>query len=119
MFIISLGREAPRKSNTMNNSEVQVYSNDSIDLPVKEVDGQVYFDAEASAIGLGITQVKNGKEYVQWKRVNNYLNNVSAHVRKEENSQHVGKKENNPNVTKCDIRQYSEMKMLPRRSKSL
>ncbi|AIS73935.1 antirepressor protein [Lactobacillus phage Ldl1] len=28
---------------------------------------------------------------MQWKRVNNYLNNISAYVRKEENSQHVGK----------------------------
>ncbi|MCD5576422.1 phage antirepressor KilAC domain-containing protein [Lactobacillus delbrueckii subsp. lactis] len=72
-------------------NEVKVFSNGKIDLPVKEIDGQVYFEAEASAIGLGITQVKNSKVYVQWKRVNNYLNNVSAHVRKEENSQHVGK----------------------------
>lgn len=63
-------------------NEVQVFNG----LKVKEVNGQVMFDAESAAIGLGITQEKNGVTYVQWKRVNNYLNNVSAHVRKDENS---------------------------------
>lgn len=29
--------------------------------------------------------------FTQWKRVNNYLNNVSAHVRKDEYSQEVAK----------------------------
>ncbi|AIS73936.1 antirepressor protein [Lactobacillus phage Ldl1] len=32
--------------------DIQVFHNGKIDLPVKEVDGQVYFKAEASAIGL-------------------------------------------------------------------
>lgn len=70
-------------------NEVQIFN----DLKVKEENGQVMFDAETAAIGLGITQEKNGVTYVQWKRVNNYLNNVSAHVRKDENfiSQEVGK----------------------------
>ena len=63
-------------------NEVQIFN----DLKVKEENGQVMFDAETAAIGLGITQEKNGVTYVQWKRVNNYLNNVSAHVRKDENS---------------------------------
>lgn len=36
-------------------NEVQIFSNGNIDLPVKEVDGQVYFEAEAAAIGLGIS----------------------------------------------------------------
>lgn len=57
--------------------EVQVFDN----LKVKEENGQILFDAETAAIGLGITQTKNGVVYVQWKRVNNYLNNLSAHVR--------------------------------------
>ena len=35
--------------------------------------------------------VLKGKAYVKWGRVNNYLNNVSTHVRKGENSQKVGK----------------------------
>ncbi|WP_420062914.1 phage antirepressor [Leuconostoc lactis] len=66
--------------------EVQVFDN----LKVKEENGQVFFDAESAAIGLGLTQVKSHKTYVQWKRVNNYLNNLSAHVRNS-NSQEVGK----------------------------
>jgi prophage antirepressor-like protein len=57
--------------------EVQVFDN----LKVKEENGQILFDAETAAIGLGLTQVKSHKTYVQWKRVNNYLNNLSAHVR--------------------------------------
>ena len=52
-------------------SEIQVFENNGrgINLPVKEVDGQVYFEAEASAIGLGISQIKNGKIYVRWENV--------------------------------------------------
>ena len=72
-------------------NELQNFSFEGQDLAVKEIDGQVYFNAEQAAIGLGITQVKNGKTYVKWERINNYLNNVSAHMRKEENSPHVGK----------------------------
>ena len=67
-------------------SEVQVFDN----LKVKQENGQVMFDAESAAIGLGLTQVKSHKTYVQWKRVNNYLNNLSAHVRNS-NSQEVAK----------------------------
>lgn len=36
-------------------NDVQVLSNGKIDLPVKEVGGQVYFEAKAAAIGLGIS----------------------------------------------------------------
>lgn len=60
-------------------TNVQIFSNGKIELPVKEVDGQVYFEAGASAIGLGISQIKNGKVYVRWENVSKYL------------SQHVGK----------------------------
>ncbi|MCT4419809.1 hypothetical protein EFT49_06230 [Leuconostoc falkenbergense] len=67
-------------------NEVQVFDN----LKVKQENGQVMFDAESAAIGLGLTQVKSHKTYVQWKRVNNYLNNLSAHVRNS-NSQEVAK----------------------------
>ena len=55
------------------NNEVQIFNNGKIDLPVKEVGGQVYFEAEASAIGLGISRKVNGKDYPRWERVNNYL----------------------------------------------
>lgn len=68
-----MGSKAPRKSKIMNKTEVQVYSNETIDLPVKEVDGQIYFEAEAAAIGLGITTEVNGSTYVRWPRINSYL----------------------------------------------
>lgn len=55
-------------------SKVQVFNNGKIDLSVKEVDGQVYFEAEAAAIGLGLTDSKENKTYVRWARVRNYLN---------------------------------------------
>lgn len=57
----------------MMGNEVKVFSNGKIDLPVKEIDGQVYFDAEAAAIGLGITTEVNGATYVRWPRINSYL----------------------------------------------
>jgi len=55
-------------------SNVQVFNNGKIDLPVKEVDGKIYFEAEAAAIGLGLTDSKENKAYVRWARVRNYLN---------------------------------------------
>lgn len=58
--------------------EVQVFDN----LKVKEVNGQVMFDAESAAIGLGIDDIKNGVKYVRWNRVNNYLGVNSPHVAK-------------------------------------
>ena len=54
-------------------SEVQVFNNGNIGLPVKEVGGQVYFEAEAAAIGLGLTDSKGNKVYVRWARIRNYL----------------------------------------------
>ena len=72
-------------------NKLQLFNFGGQNLAVKEIKGEVYFNAEQAAIGLGISQVKNSKTYVQWKRVNNYLNNVSAHVRKGENPQKVGK----------------------------
>lgn len=80
-------------------NEVQIFDN----LKVKEVNGQVMFDAESTAIGLGLTQTKNGKIYVQWKRVNNYLNNFSAHVRKELGVPTSGDGINSPQVEKGDF----------------
>ncbi|KXU03053.1 Phage antirepressor protein [Weissella sp. DD23] len=76
-------------------NEVQIFNG----LKIKEENGQVMFDAESAAIGMGITQEKNGIIYVQWKRVNNYINNVSAHVRKDENSTDVSKVEKGDFIT--------------------
>ena len=49
--------------------EVQVFDN----LKVKEEKGQILFDAETAAIGLGISDEKGGVTYVRWNRVNKYL----------------------------------------------
>lgn len=50
--------------------EVQVFDN----LKVKEENGQILFDAESAAIGLGITQIaKSGNVSVRWERVKKYL----------------------------------------------
>lgn len=56
----------------MNN--IQLFSDGQINLPVKEVNGDIYFDAEATAIGLGICLEKRGTKYVRWERVRKYLN---------------------------------------------
>lgn len=55
-------------------NELKIFNNGNIDLPVREVNGQIEFDAEKVAIGLGICLVKNGIEYVRWERVRKYLN---------------------------------------------
>ncbi|NFA02269.1 ORF6C domain-containing protein [Weissella cibaria] len=52
-------------------NEVQVFNG----LKVKEVNGQVMFDAESAAVGIGLTQIKNGTTYVRWERVNALLKN--------------------------------------------
>ena len=52
--------------------EVQVFDN----LKVKEENGQVLFDAESAAIGLGIVSRAKGYTNIRWSRVNDYL--VSA-----------------------------------------
>ena len=49
--------------------EVQVFDN----LKVKEENGQILFDAESAAIGLGIVDTSHGYENVRWERVNKYL----------------------------------------------
>ena len=51
-------------------NEVQVFDN----LKVKQENGQVMFDAESAAIGLGISTVaKSGNVVARWSRVNKYL----------------------------------------------
>lgn len=51
-------------------NEVQIFNG----LKIKEENGQVMFDAETAAIGLGISQfARSGNEVVRWERVNKYL----------------------------------------------
>lgn len=57
-----------------NAANVKMFSYGDIELPVKMNDnGSIEFDAEKAAIGFGLFEVKNGKKYVIWKRVNKYL----------------------------------------------
>lgn len=61
------------------NNNIQTYTNESISLPVREVDGQIYFDAEATAIGLGISQVsRSGNTIARWDRVRKYLSTPNS-----------------------------------------
>ncbi|GEP75043.1 hypothetical protein HF968_01075 [Weissella thailandensis] len=50
-------------------NKVQIFNG----LKVTEVNGQVMFDAETAAIGLGLKQTKSGKAYVRWETVSKYL----------------------------------------------
>lgn len=56
----------------------KVFSYGQVDLKVKEVNGEIYFDAEQAAIGLGICEDKNGKKYVRWRNVSKYLSQEVA-----------------------------------------
>lgn len=55
-------------------NEVRVFDN----LKVKEENGQVLFDAESAAIGIGIVSKSNGYTNVRWSRVNEYLNSATS-----------------------------------------
>lgn len=58
-----------------NAANVKMFSYGDIELPVKmNDDGSIEFDAEQSAIGLGISRIADsGNEVVRWERVNRYL----------------------------------------------
>lgn len=58
-----------------NVANVKTFEYGDIELPVKmNDDGSIEFDAEQSAIGLGLTKFNSkGKEYVRWERVNEYI----------------------------------------------
>lgn len=53
--------------------ELQKFNFEGQDLAVKEIEGQVYFNAEQVAFGLGLVKISKGKEYIRWERVNDYL----------------------------------------------
>ena len=54
--------------------EVQVFDN----LKVKEENGQILFDAESAAIGLGIVSKAKGYTNIRWSRVNDYLDSAKS-----------------------------------------
>lgn len=58
-----------------NTANVQMFKYGDVELPVKTyADGSIEFDAEQSAIGLGISRIADsGNEVARWERVNKYL----------------------------------------------
>lgn len=54
-------------------NQLQVFENDLFKVSVKNEGDQILFDVEQVAKCLGITDKKNGVEYVRWNRVNSYL----------------------------------------------
>ncbi|HEH0431195.1 TPA: phage antirepressor KilAC domain-containing protein, partial [Staphylococcus aureus] len=54
-------------------NEIKAFSNDMFSILIKQNNENNLFDLETVAKSLGITQFKNGKEYVKWERVNKYL----------------------------------------------
>lgn len=69
-------------------SNLQTFKNELFQVSLKLENGQTVFDAETVAKSLGLTDVKNDKEYVRWNRVNEYL---IPFARCGENSQLVAK----------------------------
>lgn len=62
------------ENQVVKQSNVQMFKYGDVELPVKAyADGSIEFDAEQSALGLGLSQTKNGKEYVRWETVSKYL----------------------------------------------
>lgn len=63
-------------------SHLQVFKNNLFEIGAR-IDGPtILFDVEQVAKCLGITQMKNGIEYVRWERVNEYLPKNSPEVGK-------------------------------------
>lgn len=60
----------------------QKFENNLFQLEVKTENGESLFDVETVAKSLGITQMKNGKEFVRWERINEYLKKYSPQVGK-------------------------------------
>lgn len=54
-------------------SGLQTFKNELFEVAAKYDNDQVLFDVEQVAICLGITDEKNGKQYVRWSRVNGYM----------------------------------------------
>ncbi|WP_150284321.1 ORF6C domain-containing protein [Rummeliibacillus sp. TYF-LIM-RU47] len=69
----------------MQNNEhktLQIFKNELFEVGAKIESETILFDAEQVAKCLGITDTKNGTEYVRWNRVNSYLPPNSPQVAK-------------------------------------
>lgn len=60
----------------------QKFENNLFLLEVKTESGESLFDVETVAKSLGFTQSKNGKDFVRWERVNDYLKKYSPQLGK-------------------------------------
>lgn len=60
----------------------QKFENNLFHLEVKTENGESLFDVETVARSLGFTQSKNGKDFVRWERVNEYLKKYSPQLGK-------------------------------------
>ncbi|MFV0977036.1 phage antirepressor KilAC domain-containing protein [Bacillus paranthracis] len=58
------------------------FKNEIFEVSAKFENGEVLFDVEQVAKSLGIVDVKNGRKYVRWNRVNSYLPKNSPQVAK-------------------------------------
>jgi len=71
-------------------NEMQVFKNDMFEVSIQLEDGEVLFDAENVASCLGFTESKNKKDYVMWRRVNQYIKPFGTSA-ENTNFQDVGK----------------------------
>lgn len=58
------------------------FKNELFEVSAKFENGEVLFDVEQVAKSLGIVDIKNGRKYVRWNRVNSYLPKNSPQVAK-------------------------------------
>jgi len=63
-------------------SQLQTFENELFKVSVKSENSQNAFDVEQVAKSLGITDQKNGIDYIRWNRVNSYLPANSPQVAK-------------------------------------
>lgn len=69
----------------MLNNSIKIFENNNFKVKTKiESDGSIGINAKDTAIGFGLTQIKNNKEYIRWTTLNKYLNEFGY-------SQQVGK----------------------------
>ncbi len=63
-------------------NELKMFKNELFEVGAKIEGNEILFDVEQVSICLGITQSKNGRGYVRWERVNEYLPKNSPQVGK-------------------------------------
>ncbi|SIR94816.1 Prophage antirepressor [Bacillus cereus] len=63
-------------------NQLTKFKNEIFEVSAKFENGEVLFDVEQVAKSLGIVDIKNGRNYVRWNRVNSYLPKNSPQVAK-------------------------------------